>query len=54
MSNNLLAGATVSRFHGSATRKTPIEPPDKYTEESLLFLANVYNSSARAFKKSMV
>ncbi len=31
------------------TRKAPMEPPAKYPEESLSFLANVYNSSARAF-----
>jgi putative protease len=30
-------------------RKTPIVPPANYPEESLSFLANVYNSSARAF-----
>jgi putative protease len=30
-------------------RKTPIVPPANYPEESLSFLANVYNSSARSF-----
>ncbi|HEY0665226.1 MAG TPA: U32 family peptidase [Gallionella sp.] len=30
-------------------RKPAAEPPAKYPEESLSFLANVYNSSARAF-----
>jgi putative protease len=30
-------------------RKTPQEPPAKYPEESLSFLANVYNSRARTF-----
>jgi putative protease len=31
------------------TRKAATEPPAKYPEESLSFLANVYNSAARAF-----
>jgi putative protease len=30
-------------------RKDPIEPPAQYPEESLSFLANVYNSAARTF-----
>ena len=30
-------------------RKAAVEPPAKYPEESLTFLANVYNSAARAF-----
>jgi 23S rRNA 5-hydroxycytidine C2501 synthase len=30
-------------------RKAAVEPPAKYPEESLSFLANVYNSAARAF-----
>ncbi len=32
-----------------ALRKTAVEPPARYPEESLTFLANVYNSAARAF-----
>jgi putative protease len=30
-------------------RKAAVEPPAKYPEESLSFLANVYNSAARTF-----
>ena len=30
-------------------RKAPIEPPAQYPEESLSFLANVYNAAARTF-----
>jgi putative protease len=37
------------RVYKRPTRKTPLEPPAKYPQESLSFLANVYNSSARAF-----
>jgi len=35
--------------HTPLQRKTATEPPAKYPEESLSFLANVYNTAARSF-----
>jgi putative protease len=53
--NNLrrdaVAGLETTRLaaYTPLPRKAAVEPPAKYPEESLSFLANVYNSAARSF-----